>query len=217
MSDAIPGLVVLAIGGSVAPSLLLRTILFLGSQRPLTNACALALGYFATCAVIGNSGLVLFDGAEGTVATAGRVVSTTIGAMLIILGLRSLLGSPDPDAPPPGWLASINSMSPPRAFAVGVTLFPLQVKNLAIFVACLELIIASGLRPEGSILALMLVLVIFALPVLVLVSLYAAAPQNASTLLGALQVWMGKHNRTITIMVCFVFGLLFLLRGILGA
>jgi hypothetical protein len=63
----------------------------------------------------------------------------------------------------------------------------------------------------------MLVLVIFALPVLVLVSLYAAAPQKASTLLGALQVWMGKHNRTFAIMVCFVFGLLFLLRGILGA
>lgn len=217
MSDALPGLVVLAIGDSIAPPLLLLAILFLGSQRPLPNAGALALGYFATCAVIGISGLMLFDGAEGTVATAGRVVSATIGALLFVLSLRSLLGSPDPDASPPGWLASINSLSPPRAFVVGVALFPLQVKNLAIFVVCLVLIIASGLRPEGSILALMLVLVIFTLPVLVLVSLYAAAPQRASTVLEALQVWMGKHNRTITIMICFVFGLFFLLRGILGA
>jgi hypothetical protein len=217
MSDALPGLVVLAIGDSIAPPLLLLTILFLGSQRPLPNAGALALGYFATCAVIGISGLMLFDGAEGTVATAGRVVSATIGALLFVLSLRSLLGSPDPDASPPGWLASINSLSPPRAFVVRVALFPLQVKNLAIFVVCLVLIIASGLRPEGSILALMLVLVIFTLPVLVLVSLYAAAPQRASTVLEALQVWMGKHNRAITIMICFVFGLFFLLRGILGA
>jgi len=131
MSDALPGFVVLAIGGSIAPPLLLLTILSLGSQRPLPNAGVLALGYFATCALIGISGLMLFDGAEGTVATASRVISTTIGALLIILGLRSLLGSPDPDSSPPGWLASINSMSPRRTFAVGVALFPLQVKNLA--------------------------------------------------------------------------------------
>src|SRR5829696_1748707 len=56
MSDLLPGLVVLAIGGSIAPPLLLLTILFLGSQRPLPNAGALMLGYFTTCAVIGISG-----------------------------------------------------------------------------------------------------------------------------------------------------------------
>ena len=63
MSDSLPGLIVLAMGGSVAPPLLLLTILFLGSQKPLPNASALALGYFTTCAVIGVSGLILFGGA----------------------------------------------------------------------------------------------------------------------------------------------------------
>jgi hypothetical protein len=56
MSDSLPGLIVLAIGGSIAPPLLLLTILFLSSQRPLPNASVLALGYFTTCAVIGISG-----------------------------------------------------------------------------------------------------------------------------------------------------------------
>lgn len=45
MSELLRGLLVLAIGGSVAPPLLLLTILFLGSRRPLPNATALALGY----------------------------------------------------------------------------------------------------------------------------------------------------------------------------
>jgi len=104
MSDSIPGLIVLAIGGSIAPPLLLLTILFLGSWRPLPNASALALGYFTTCAVVGISGLILFGGAESTVSTIGRVISMTIGALLIVLGLRSLLDSPDPDASRPrGW------------------------------------------------------------------------------------------------------------------
>jgi hypothetical protein len=43
MSEALPGLLVLPIGGSVAPPLLLLTILFPGSRRPLPNAGALTL------------------------------------------------------------------------------------------------------------------------------------------------------------------------------
>ena len=53
MSEFLPQLVFLAVGGSVAPPLLLLTILFLGSRKPLPNATALALGYFTTCAAMG--------------------------------------------------------------------------------------------------------------------------------------------------------------------
>ena len=215
MSDTLPGLVVLAIGGSIAPPMLLLTILFLGSRRPILNACMLALGYFATCAVIGVAGLVLFGGAGGAVSTIGRVISVTVGALLLVLGFRSLLNAPD--GPGPGWLESIDSMSPPRAFGLGMALFPLQVKNLAIFVACLNAIIASSLGPEGSIAALALVLVIFAVPVLVLIGLYVAVPARASTIMQSLRAWMGKHNRTITVLICFVFGTFFFARGLLGA
>jgi hypothetical protein len=217
MSDALPGLLVLAIGGSVAPPLLLLTILFLGSRRPLPNAGALVLGYFATCAVIGVSGLILFGGAGSAVSTVGRVISTTVGALLVVLGLRSLLNAPDPDASPPGWMESINSMSPPRAFGVGMALFPLQIKNLAIFVACLNLIIASSLSPRGSIAALGLVLLVFAIPVLALFGLSATVPQRASTILESLRTWMGKHNRSITVVLCLVFGAFFLVGGLWGA
>ena len=216
MSDLLPGLLVLAVGGSISPPLLLLTILFLGSRRPFTNAGALALGYFTVCAAIGVSGLVLFGDAGSAISTVGRVVSMAVGALLIVLGLGSLLGSSGPDASPPGWLASIDNSSPSRAFALGIALFPLQVKNLAIFVACLNLIIASGLGTEQSIVALALVLLVFVLPVLALMGLYTAAPQRASSLLGSLQAWMGKHGRTITVVVCFVFGAFFLVRGLLG-
>jgi threonine/homoserine/homoserine lactone efflux protein len=214
VSDLLPGLLVLAVGGSIAPPLLLLTILFLGSRRPLPNAGALALGYFTVCAVIGISGLLLFGDAGGAVSTVGRVISVAVGALLLVLGLRSMLDAPDPDPSPPAWM---DSMSPPRAFVFGVALFPLQVKNLAIFVACLNLIIASSLGPEGGIVALGLVLLIFALPILVLIGLYAAAPGRAQAVLGSLRAWMGRHNRAITVVICFVFGTFFLVRGLLGA
>jgi hypothetical protein len=71
-----------------------------------------------------------------------------------------------------------------------------------------------ALSPEGSILALMLVVLVFAIPVLGLIGLYAAAPGRASTMPGSVRTRMRKHNRTITIVICFVFGAFFLVRGL---
>jgi hypothetical protein len=102
MSDLLPGLIVLAIGGSIAPPLLLLTILFLGSRSPLPNAIALAFGYFTTCAAIGIVGLTPFGGAETDATTIGRVISAMVGGLLVVLGIRSLLYAPDPDAQPRG-------------------------------------------------------------------------------------------------------------------
>jgi hypothetical protein len=216
MNDLLPGLIVLAIGGSIAPPLLLLTILFLGSLRPLPNATALALGYFTTCAAMGIVGLTLFGGGESAASTIGRVISAMVGGLLIVLGLRSLLNAPDPDAQPPRWIESTHSMSPARAFGFGMVLFPIQIKNLAIFVACVNLIAAASLSPLGSAVVLGLVLVVFAVPVLLFIGLYAAVPQRASELLGYLRAWMEKNSRMITVVLCFVFGTFLLLRSLWG-
>jgi len=166
---------------------------------------------------MGIVGLTVLSGAAGTVSTIGRVISATVGGLLVVLGLRSLLNAPDPDSQPPRWMESISSMSPPKAFTFGMALFPLQVKNLAIFVVCVNLIAAESLRLRGSAVALGLVFLVFAIPVLVLIGFYAAAPQRASRVLGSLRAWMEKNSRAITVVLCFVFGAFFLLRGLLGA
>ena len=127
MSDLLPGLFVLATGGSIAPPLLLLTILVLGSRRPLPNATA-----------------------------------------------------------------------------------------LAIFVACVNLIAAAELSFRGSAVALGLVLVVFAIPVVVLIGLYAATPNRAPSMLGSLRAWIESNNRAITVVLGFAFGAFFLVRGLSG-
>jgi Sap-like sulfolipid-1-addressing protein len=208
MSTFLPQITLLAVGGSIVPPKLLLTNPFLGSRRPLTSATALALGYLTTCAAMGIAGLALFGrvaGAGGVASMVGRSVGATLGGLPIVLGLRSLLKTPDADAQWPGCIAS-SSMSPSRAFGFGMAHFPIQIKNLAIFVACLELIAVASLGPRGSAVALGLVLLVFALPVLGFIALYAAMPQRASTVMGSLRVWMEKNSRAITVVLCFVFG-----------
>jgi len=114
-------------------------------------------------------------------------------------------------------MESISSISPPGAFGFGMALFPLQVKNLAIFVACLNLLIASSLSTQGSIVALMMVLLVFTIPVLALIGLSATVPGRASTILEPLRRWMAKHNRAITVVLCLVFGAFFFVGGLWGA
>jgi hypothetical protein len=216
MSDHLPGLIVLAIGGSVAPPLFLLTIMLLGSHRPLTNATALALGYFTICGVMGVAGLTIFREAGGAAHAVDRVFSATVGGLLVVLGLRNLLHVPDSDAQPPRWMESIRSVSPAKTFVFGMALFPIQIKNLAIFVACLNLIAVASLSPLGSVLALGVVLLIFAIPVLVLIGLYATFPQWASKMLESLRAWMERNSRAVTVVLCFVFGALFLGRSLYG-
>ena len=219
MIDLLPQLIVLAVGGSIAPALLLLTILFLGSQRPLPNATALVLGYFAVCAAVGVAGLILFGGTAGAGSTAsmiGRVISVTLGVLLIVLGLRRLFITRDPDASLPRWMEAVSSITLARAFGIGMMLFPLQIRILAIFIACINLIATASFRTQESIVALVLVLLIFAIPVLVLIGLYAAMPQRASNMLWSLRAWMEKNNRTITVGLCFVFGAFLLVRGFSG-
>jgi hypothetical protein len=220
MIDLLPQLIVLAVGGSIAPALLLLTILFLGSQRPLPNATALVLGYLAVGAAVGVAGLILFGGTAGaagsTASTIGRVISVTLGVLLIVLGLRRLFITRDPDASLPRWMEAVSSITLARAFGIGMMLFPLQIRILAIFIACINLIAAASFRTQESIVALVLALLIFAIPVLVLIGLYAAVPQRASSMLESLRRWLEKNNRAITVVLCLVFGAFFLVRGFSG-
>jgi hypothetical protein len=54
-------------------------------------------------------------------------------------------------------MESIRSVSAAKAFGFGMALFVVQIKNLAIFVACLNLIAVASLSPLGSVVALGLV------------------------------------------------------------
>jgi len=107
-------------------------------------------------------------------------------------------------------------MTPAKPFGFGMVLFPIQIKNLAIFIAWIDLIATAGFGPQGSVVALVLVLLIFAIPALALIGLYTAVPQRASNMLGSLRAWMEKNNRTTTIVLCFVFGAFFLVRCLSG-
>jgi len=73
-------------------------------------------------------------------------------------------------------MESINSITPAKALGFGMALFSVQIKNLAISIARVNLIATASLGPRGNTVALVLVLPVFTVPVLGLIGLYGAAP-----------------------------------------
>jgi len=47
-------------------------------------------------------------------------------------------------------MEAASSITLAKAFGIGMVLFPLQIKNLAIFVACINLIATASLRTQDS-------------------------------------------------------------------
>jgi len=61
-------------------------------------------------------------------------------------------------------MESVSSITPAKALGIGMVLFSLQIRILAIFIACINLIATASLRTQESIVALVLALLIFAIP-----------------------------------------------------
>jgi Sap, sulfolipid-1-addressing protein len=178
------------------------------------------LGYFAVCDDWDcGAHIVHWCGRSCGDRLRGRSwYELIVGGLLIVLGLRTLLlNTPDRVGSAAKWREAVRCITPAKVFGIGMALFPIQIKNLAIFIACMNLISTANLSPGVSIVALVVVLMVFAVPVLVLIGLYATVPQRASNTVGSLRVWMQNNNRTITVVLCLVFGAFFLVRGLWGS
>jgi hypothetical protein len=75
-------------------------------------------------------------------------MSLIVGGLLIGVGLRTLLlNTSDHAGSAAKWRESVRYITPAKAFGLGMALFPIQIKNLAIFIACINLIAAANLSP----------------------------------------------------------------------
>src|SRR4051794_30987188 len=136
MLNLLINLSVLAFAGAFSPVLISVCILLLSTGRPLGNAIAYVLGLIFSLVVVGGLALVLFDEPillAGPRRGIGPGLSVVLGGLCLVVALRMYLQVPDPDAPPPRWLATIQSMVPSKAFMFGIVLMATNLKILLIY------------------------------------------------------------------------------------
>ena len=141
-----------------------------------------------------------------------------VGLLLLLTGFKKWRKQPDPDDPPPQWMAALDGLSPLKALGAGALFVTIAVKQRVFTLTALDVIAGADLGGAASA-GLYLVftratqtLVLLLLPILV----YAVAPQQSARPLRAAQAWLERNNRPIVIGVSLVFGVWFFYKGVSG-
>jgi hypothetical protein len=163
----------------------------------------------------------------GTSAAAGSAPATGPGAgtsllllvvaiLFLLTAAKSALKQPDEDAPPPRWMALIESVTPARAFGLGAGLMLIGVKFWVFTLSAIAAIGEAGVG-QGEAIAVFLVFVLLAESThLVFVGLTFAMPGRSAAMLAAIGAFMTRHNRVLMIVLGLVFGCWFLLKALRG-
>lgn len=213
----------LAIAGSCSPTTLVIGILILTSKnRPWAKAAVFTLGNLVVLTAVGVAALLfahattvpLQSHASGP-STADASIDVFVGALLLALTLRhALRPQPPADDAPPKWLSGFDRLGYGRSFLIGMGIMAINFSTLVVYLPAIRYVgkYAHDLTNE---------LVLFAVVVLIVESwmlaalaLSAAAPERSARLLRGLNAWLGRHGRTICLVLFAVFGAYFLIKGL---
>lgn len=221
MGDILIALLPLIAGATLVPIYPIVVLLLLQNKSGLSGASAFVAGAVMVRLVQG----ILFGLVFGTaIAThsddTSQVIADTllliIGILLLIAAYKKWRKQPDPDDPPPQWMAALGGMSGLKAFGAGALFMTISVKQWVFTLTAIDVIQGAELGASSSV-ALYL-LYILATQVLVLLPIVgvAVAPQRSAQPLAAAQAWLERNNRVIVVTVSLVFGVWFLFKGISG-
>jgi threonine/homoserine/homoserine lactone efflux protein len=195
-----------------SPPPIIAVVVMLVSSRERTNALAFAAGWIVGIAVVGTIVLLLAGEAgasdDGEASTWVELLKLAIGVALVLLALRKWSGRPDAedDVATPGWMATIRSLTPLRAGALGVVLSSVNPKNVLLLVAAAATEAQTGLSAGRQAIVWAIFVVIATLGVGTPVVLSVALGDRAAGVLDRLEQWLIRNATVVTAVLCLLIG-----------
>jgi hypothetical protein len=209
----------LALLASLSPTALLVAAVYLGSARP-----RLIAGFYLAGAVLVSlvTGwvlvLVLRSAGLSHPAEHAPRYGLRLGLGIVLLAAAIVVARRTPRPPDPakarqGFVSKmIANPAPLSAFLVGVIVYAPGIA----FLAALQVIATSRASLELTGLALIIVVVIYALLVWLPIVVYLVAPAVTGRYLTAFNGWLRAHGKTIAVWVLVVVGGIMVGNGIYG-
>lgn len=222
MGSLLASLAPFILGSALVPlQIVIGLVLLRSPDQGVAKATAYMAAMIATRMVQGALFGLVFTASSVAAADeeggGNSVVSTlliVVGVLLLVTACRQWLKADDPDAPPPGWLATVNAASTVKAFGIGIGLTLIAPKLWIFTLGALATIEAAKLgQPRGTIAFVVFALLaqsLLTLPIL----LRVIVPQRSMVILDGIADWLVRNNRVIVIAVSLLFGLLFLRAGV---
>ena len=224
MGSIFVSLLPLIIGSALVPIQIIIDILLLKSPRQGLLKASAYVGGMTTLRLLQGLifGLILTNSAAATAEeSAGKspIVSTLLlllGILLLITAYKQWRKDDDPDAPPPKWLAIIDSLSPLKAFGIGFGLLLIGAKFWVFTLGAIGVISQAQLGQPSSTVAFLLFVLLAESLLLIPILIRVILPQQSKSILEKTSAWLTQYNRPIVILVSLVFGLLFMYQGASG-
>lgn len=223
MGAAIGAVLPLGIGVALSPIPIIAVVLMLATPRGRLNGPAFILGWIVGLAVVGTVVLLLSRGADASDDRAGAapwvdVVKLLLGLGLNVLAVLQWRGRPRDDGEPalPGWMSSIDTFGPGKAFGLAAILSGINPKNLLLAVAAATAIAQTRIPAGGQTVALAVFVVLGTLGPGLPLGIYYGLGARSAHLLNGMRRWMAAHNTAIMTVLLLVIGLKLVGDGLAG-
>ncbi|WP_062465549.1 GAP family protein [Demequina maris] len=201
----------LALGVAISPIPIIAAILMLLSPRARVTGVGFLLGWVLGILVASSIFTLLsasLTGGDGGPQPVVGVIQLVLGALLLLMAVRSWRGRPRDGEEPamPAWMGAIDKMSLPMALGFGFLMSAVNPKNL-LLAASAGLAIGSATSDAGSAaIAIAVFTVLAASTVAVPVIGYLVAADRLRGPLDSLRGWLASNNAVIMAVLLLVIG-----------
>jgi hypothetical protein len=221
VGGAIGEILPIAIGIALSPLPIVAVILVLFTPRARANGIAFLVGWSGGLVVVGGIALALSNASDaatddGSESTLSGVVKLVLGILLLLLAVRSWRSRPAEGVEPelPGWMSALDGFTAVKSLGVGAILSSVNPKNLALLLAGVATISASGLSGTEEWVVLGVFVLLASLSILVPVGTYLALGARAESTLTPAKDWLARNNAAVMAVILLIFGAKLLGDGI---
>ncbi len=210
-----------ALGVALSPIPIIAVVLVLGGGRARSSGPTFAIGWVLGLAAVCAVAAVLFDGAaaEGTTASLAVYLLKTAGG-LFFLYMAWMTWKKRPRhgdrATLPPWMASIGTLTPPKALTLGAGLSAANPKNLVLALTAAASVAEAGLDDVRTAAAVLTFVFLGSVTVLGPVLFHLVAPDRAARPLAAVREFMTDYSAVITMVILVLLGGTLLGDGLTG-
>ena len=210
MGEAIGAVLGYAVGIAVSPIPIAAVILMLFSGRARSNSLSFMLAWVLGIAVAASVVLVIpgLETDDRTPSDTTGWIKLALGGLLLVAGAARWRSRPgaDDEVEVPGWMNTIDGLSPPAAFGLGFLLSAVNPKNLLLAVAAGATIGSVDLTGGETVGVIAIFTTVAALTVVVPVVGYLVSGHRLDHTLNAAKEWLIANNQAVMAVLFIVFG-----------
>jgi hypothetical protein len=212
VGEAIGAMLPLAVALAIGPMPIVATVVMLVGAQARTTVPAYVLAWVAGVALVGAVVLLIAgpSGASdhGEPATWLSVGKLAIGVALGYFAVRQWSGRPvgDDEVPTPGWMATIDGLTPVKAAGLGLAFSIINPKNVLFGVGAAATDAQTGISAGRQALVWAIFTVIASAGVVSPVIVYLAVGERAPQLLDRMKVWMIRNNSVVMAVLFVIVG-----------